>query len=780
MEFEGQNLFEEALRNGINLFLGAGFSILAKDKRGTNLPLGSQLSEELKSKFNISGQFTLGQVSSIIEKTKRKEFYDYLIGRFTISDFPENYYCINNLNIKGIYTTNIDNLVHKIFEKSTVKYLNDVAINGSKNHEISCVDYSALHGSVLYPDRPFIFDVASISNTYSNSPRAWNYLSSAIERLPTLFWGYSLSDSSVIQALTSRNTIDIAQKDKWIILRKEDKSSGEYYKTLGFKIIISDTLDFLQYLNTLCGSIPAKVIKSDFKDLDYLLKKNLIPKNAIGLQVRPIKDFFLGSPPIWSDIYSKQLYQTSYFSIIKDKLFSKKKNILVLGTPVSGKTTLLMQLAAFSEFNGIKLIFNNVELTKAQFLARILEKRNALIFIDNLSDSIEAFNFLTEFNNIKVIGFERSHNYEIISHLIDGTDLEVFNITELSDKDIQSIYDNLPSDIRQGVLKRETSEDYEKDSIFEFISRNVKFPKIKLRYKNVLKELKEKDANLAEFLVLSSYVHYTRVPLSFEMAYSYFSDRVESFEDIYELRDQLGDLLKDYSGEMVMDEDQDYYYPRSVYTAETILDITDSNLLKTVINNVLYNIPNIQINHYDVYRRRAYDKNIISKAFLDWHEGKEFYEQVFDSDFKNPYILQQGALYLMQKRKFTEAFYWIDKAITMTNNKYFSIRNSHAIILFEANINSKEESREIRSQLDKSMGILDRCYSDDKRRTFHAIRYGEQAIQYNDRYFDAISFNYLNNALKWLNEEQKRAYWNRDIFYLLKKINERLKVNPSK
>jgi hypothetical protein len=778
MEFEGQNLFEEALKNGINLFLGSGFSILAKDKYSESLPVGLELTKELQLKFNIPGHFNLGQVSQILEKTKRREFYEFLVSRFSVVDFSDDYNCLSILNIKGIYTTNIDNLVHKIFEKSPLKYLNDVAINGSKNHENACVDYSALHGCVLYPDRPYVFDIASISNTYSNSPRTWTYLSTAIEKFPTLFWGYSLSDSSVIQALTSKNTIDIVQKDKWIILRKEDRLSSEFYKALGFKIIISDTASFLQYLKTQCGSFIPKISKTDYQDIEFFFKRNLVPKNAIGLQVRPIKDFFLGNPPIWSDIFSKQLYQTSHFSTIKDKLFSKNKNVLVLGTPVSGKTTLLMQLAALTDFEGIKLIFNNLELSKAHFFERILAKRRALVLIDNLSDSIEAFNYLIDFKNIKVVGFERSHNYEIISHLIDESDLTVVNITELTDKDIQGIYDNLPADIRHKVLTRETSNDYEKDSIFEFISRNVKFPKIKTRYKNVLNELLQKDENLAEFLVLSSYIHYTRIPLSFEMAFSYFNERIEEYDDIFKMRDQLGNLLKDYSGEMVIDEDQDYYYPRSVYTAETILEITDSQLLKTVINNFLYNVPSVQINHYDVFRRRAYDKNIISKAFLDWHEGKEFYEQAFNSDFRNPYILQQGALYLAQKKKFTEAFYWIDKAITMTNNKYFSIRNSHAIILFDANISSKEDSREVRIQLDKSMGILERCYTDDKRRTFHAIRYAEQAIQYNDKYFDEKSFDYLENASKWLFEEQKRAYWNREIFRLIRMIKERLNVKP--
>lgn len=264
------------------------------------------------------------------------------------------------------------------------------------------------------------------------------------------------------------------------------------------------------------------------------------------------------------------------------------------------------------------------------------------------------------------------------------------------------------------------------------------------------------------------------------MVLSYFDERIESYQVVLEMRDELGDLLKDYSGELVIDEEQDYYYPRSVYSAETILEIADPDLLKKVINDVLLKIPSAQICHYNIFRKKAYDKNIISKSFIDWREGKNFYDSAYISDFKNPYVLQQGALYLAQKKRYTEAFYWIDKAITMTNNKYFSIRNSHAIILFDANINSKEENAMIRSQLDKSMNILEKCIYDDKRKSFHAIRYGIQSIQYNDRYFDSKSFDYLKNAQQWLKNEHIRMNWNNEILDLLKKVEERLQLNLTK
>lgn len=766
MKIQDENIFKSSLEQGFNLFIGAGFSLLAKDKIGRTLPTGSQLCEELKLTFNKKGPYDLVQIATILETTKRAEFHNYLKERFSTKEVPNEYKILLDLNIKNIYTTNIDDLLQKLYALSDTKYLNNISENGSSRDDCA-VDFSALHGSILNADKPLVFDVASIANTYTNSQRVWDYLSKAIEKYPTIFIGYSLNDNGVIKSLTSSNTFRNAQREKWIVVRKEDEELSEYYQSLGFKIIISDTKELLNYL-TINKIETKKKDKLNYDDIKWYFPKDIVPKNANDLRKRPINDFFLGYAPIWSDIFSNQIFKTSHFHKIKDKIFDSK-NLIVLGTPASGKSTLSMLVAANTEYDGIKLIFNTLDYQKAQLLTKRLDERKALIFIDNFCDSIESFNYLTRYKNIKLVGFERGHNYGIVSHLINEENYNILNITKLSDADIQGVYDSLPALIRKEVLKRETNGDYEKDSIFELITRNVKSPSLADRFKKALDELEVKAPELAEFLVLCSYFHSTKVPVSFEMAYSYFSDDVESYEVIFEMRDQLGDLLKDYCGDLVIDEDQDYYYPRSIYAADTILRQANPNLLKTVINKVLLNVPSVQICSYNIFRKYAYDKNLISKAFNNWREGMQFYEQAYINDFKNPYVLQQGALYLAGKKQYSEAFTWIDTAINQTNNKYFSIRNSHAIILFDANINSKEESSAIREELDRSMNILEKCITADKRKVFHATRYGDQAISYHTRYYDDKSLLYLKNARTWLREESRKVYYN-DVLEVLLKV----------
>lgn len=113
---------------------------------------------------------------------------------------------------------------------------------------------------------------------------------------------------------------------------------------------------------------------------------------------------------------------------------------------------------------------------------------------------------------------------------------------------------------------------------------------------------------------------------------------------------------------------------------------------------------------------------------------------------------------MSSKKQYNLAFEWIDRAKIMTNNKYFSIRNSHAIILFEANyeIPLTPESEKI---LDESMEILHNCYKDDQRKTFHAITFADQAIRYFYKENSAKTKHYLEISQKWLNEEISSNKW---------------------
>src|SRR5262245_15017214 len=107
---ENEHTFKAAARTELNLFLGAGFSILAHDQDGKALPLGAQLHEELLSFFKMPQRrhLDLSQLATILESTDRQRFTDYLTRRFTVGTYDPAYHAIKSLRLAAIFTTNID------------------------------------------------------------------------------------------------------------------------------------------------------------------------------------------------------------------------------------------------------------------------------------------------------------------------------------------------------------------------------------------------------------------------------------------------------------------------------------------------------------------------------------------------------------------------------------------------------------------------------------------------------------------------------------------------
>lgn len=765
IEIENQNSLEHAFHQGINLFVGAGFSILAKDKFGKELPLGHKLANELAEHFGKPKYYQLPQLCSILTNTVEGSFYEYLTNRFTVGSVDPLYYNLQNINVKSIYTTNIDNLIFEIYKNVPGVFINNLGTDG-KTTDKNNIDYLGLHGSIVNSPHKYIFDVGSLATIFSDAPRIWGLLAQSLEQHPTVFIGYGFNDNSVLQTLLSQQTFTNARKDIWVVLRNDDQQYAEYYQSLGFHIIKANVKSFLEYL----GTITDAGVKQNFdKDRYELLKPFLVPHNNHEVKVqRPIKEFFEGSSPFWCDILSGQICRTHHLANIVNCIYERGKNTVVIGAPVSGKSTLLMQAAKECDGVGMKLYFDNLSQSRAEYIAKLIGKDKAVVFIDNLYDSIDAIKVL-EKDNIKIVCSDRSHYYGIISNLIDENKYTIYNVTALSDQDLQSIFNSVPESIRRDRLIKEVDgTKYDKDTLFEFVSRNVNHKNVKDRYSTALRELESEDPDLAEFLVLCAYMHSCHVPLPFEVAYDYFDNF--NADDIFSLKEDAADIIKDYIPKDDSYANMDYYFPRSRYIADVIVEACSCELLSKVLNGVLDKVPYPHICDYKIFHKYAFDKNIVLKAFVNWKDGKAFYEKAFIYDNRNPYVLQQGALYLSQKRRYDDAFVWIDRAISMTDDKYFSIRNSHAVIMFNANIERNDGN--VKEQLDKSMQILEKCMNADSRKRFHARIYASQAMLYYGRFNDEKAVGYLKTARGWLDKIVKSNTWDDESEKSLAKLNE--------
>lgn len=256
IKIEKNGLFHQALAGGINLFLGAGFSLYARDEEGRPLPDGDALTRELSEQFGVSPNMSLPQMSTILKVNRQEEFEEYLRARFRVGSYDEAYSALKTIAIYNIFTTNIDNLINRIYEKGEDPDVVDFTQHGPLVHEQGQINYIPLHGSVNDDTRPLVFASTDLASTFGNDREAWELLRDSIQSTPTLFWGYSLQDAGVLHTLFSGQ--HDRHKPKWIVLKDPREEDIQYFKALRFNIVEGDTLQLLHYFRKLASRSSVK------------------------------------------------------------------------------------------------------------------------------------------------------------------------------------------------------------------------------------------------------------------------------------------------------------------------------------------------------------------------------------------------------------------------------------------------------------------------------------------------------------------------------------------
>lgn len=763
MRFDHEELFKELAKSyGINLFLGAGFSVYAYNNNDESLPLGDDINQRLIKLFSLDNNRKLNlsktcqkiklDNSDILEK-ELKEIY-------TVKKFDEEYYTITKLPIKNIVTINIDNLLEKIYDSSRSSMnLSDTTIYGSLEKE-KAVSLYKLHGSVTYPiGSRMSFTETELTDLFIKDSKLFELVSYKLSTAPTIFWGTRLNDNDTMQLLCNSEAYSKSLMQKWLVVYPEEKNKAfiEDYEDLGFYIIEADTKELIEYLGKQSFAKNVDEGKNIYKEYREKYPTSFICNELKKSGVkRPVVDFFAGAEPIISDIVSNNVSKTSYYFILLETIL-KGDITLITGIPGCGKSTLLMQLAFSDELKGRKFWFNNIIKQEAEKLVDLVkEDKSVTVFIDNLYSNVDALNVLKEAQNIKLVLAERALNYEYIKKFLNISSDRIVDISELNKNDIQMICKsmNRSSSDAFGLMTENQNI-----SLLEIVFYTATSTQIQERIKSYVKDLKKyKDSNLKidllELFVLVNYTSYCGVPCSMDMMYFYFSDCIESYEDIFYALEKMNRIIVESDDYDLYDKSQDYKVMRSKLFAEKSFNVLAPNIISDVMNKFLDRIGNHIIYRYDIFKRRAYDADLTKKAF-DLKKGINFYEKVLKNN-KSPYIRQQYALFLQRKKEYDLAWKQIDQAYTESKKKIFSIANTHAIIMFEMNIineaTNEHELNMLKETIKKSFTTLEFCITQDVRVNYHVLIYARNAIRYYEKYaWDGYAEDYVDIALKQLN-----------------------------
>lgn len=774
MQIENENTFKNQLQKGINLFLGAGFSVEANgtfEEKLKAMPAGDGLRKEILKVFDRdqNSQMPLPQLCQIISKTKRDALNDFLRSRFTVIGFDKLYGNLERINVKAIFTTNIDDLIFKIFDNSQKYYVNDISLRGPSIAGSSAIDYIALHGSVLHPPSEGLdFSPVEIASSFERDKDKWFGYIGRVQQTPTLYWGYSMADAGVLQALAKETTKGRERAPAWVTLRAADDEAIEFYSSLGFQIIIADTLDLLKYF----GQIKVeKTPGSPKRLLDKRFSEYLIP--AVNkVPVRTLSEFYLGAEATWYDVFLGNLHKTKHFSIAQNSI-EGGRNCLLIGAAVTGKSTLL-RLLANSVSDPIQPLFiEDITPEKAQLLRKDIDAEGVKVvaFVDNAADAWEAVGVLGASNNIQIVAAERDYIFDSVAHRFSRGKFDIFDISGLSGLDVQAVLDKIPSGV-QRLGTRNFHEPLRVDvdpTFFEVLDSSITGHLLADRFIEALAQLKQQVPEKHDLLLLSCYLYSCRIPTSVDVASSFLANVVGDPKTVYELLTSMSSLLSQYEGSLA-DTEQAYFVPRSRSVAEAVMRRVGPSDLRRLLIQFHSEVSPTKIPRYDIFRRMAYDANLTNRAFPEWEDGLDFYEKCFDRDHSHSFK-QQGAIYLSRKKQYPLAFKWIDDAMAIAGRRAASVRNTYAVIMFNANYDKPGSVPEVMATLDESMQILQKCYTEDLRKAYHAKVFADQTVKYAKKFPDSTrSLEYLDQASTWLNAELNSRHGDRAINQLLRDL----------
>ncbi len=757
-EFDSFERFQEVVKQyGLNLFLGAGFSVEAENIKKEKLKLGCEISEALCHTFSLKEQFKtkgLQFISGHLKKTRKGEFQDYLRSQYKVRNYDKLYDCIPQLPLKNIFTINIDDLIESIFNNYPEdKYVVDVKVYGKTESPGIC--FYKIHGSVNYlVEMEMLFGSSEIANAIFKDNAMHMAISNKIQSIPTLFWGTSFTDADIMQIVEPSNTVIKNASPKWVqVMPGEDYDlDADEYRIAGYNVIRSTTYELLEYLSKNINLFLEKGLSKD-KDSELASFKNFSIKNILSREnpAPKIECFYLGDEPSWYHIINFQICRLSYFSKVINAIH-KGQNLLICGPPGSGKTTLLMQVALENNQYSDSYYFPSLSEKQAELFVKKNRGSRRTIFLDNLSDNIDAYKHFLSDSSIQIICAERDYDYDQVRNHVRFEIDYIIDISDLGESDIQKVCDS---------MNKSTISFYQqKTSLFEICYKLWTGSSVEQKLREQVKRF-EKDSKLLEFYTLLTYMRNTHIAASFDTLLAYYGD-IEDFDytDIYKYKEKIFTMIDDVN--FKLDNVQDYFTLRSKIFADISLRVLPASIIAKVLLTFHKNVHSSAIPRYDVFIKRAYNADIAIKAFPKVADGRTFYEFIlykYRDTREVRFIDHQYAIYLWRLKRKDDAWKVIEEAYRLSSGKVYSINNTHAMILFDNNINRPEdEYGTVKKSLLQSFEVLEDCLKRDNRQTYHIQRYANQAIQYAKRYRDE-GHDYLDKANDYIvNELNRQVY----------------------
>jgi len=425
--FDIKHLKRALFSNRVILFLGAGFSCEAKSASDNQIPTGPQLSKILWDFCGYEEEYTEIDLQTIFEaalKSRKglRALHDLLSDHLCCKDFPDWYRLLSKQYWHRIYTTNIGDLVERIYEKPILPLTLDTCVNPMDDFRerdpfLGKLQFIKLNGSIENDPTTYTFSARQYAKRSTDFDIWYDHFVRDYMTRVTIFIGTNLNEPLFWRHIELRQRRGVREPEfrprSYLVCPKISTPRKDILSEFNIVPIELDAEGFFTWLEKSIGSPPTidvvieaynptlttifKLRLGELKPPEILRLQNFYSNFELVKIEEPSsshrrKSYLLGKEPDWQDLY----HDVDAWRDINGEFISEIESCLpkddevhvvaLLGTAGSGKSTILKRAALHFCAKGFPCFYSTSEqlLNYRDFIGALetIDKR-LLIFLDD-------------------------------------------------------------------------------------------------------------------------------------------------------------------------------------------------------------------------------------------------------------------------------------------------------------------------------------------------------------------------------------------------------------
>jgi len=484
--------------NRVVLFAGAGFSVDAENSFNESLPLSSELAKRLWSFLYAEpydGKTPLKTLyeAALTHRRGKAALRDFLRTQLHVVSFAAWYKLIPLWYWFRIYTTNIDDLLERVYDAAGMPGLQKIVAPGQYRERdafLRSLQFVKLHGCVNDDAKDLTFGHSDYGNRASLLDVWYMHFVQDYSTMNTVFIGTNLDEPLFWQYIEIREQRDRDAPERrpksFLVSPGISKPMEEVLDRYNIVAVRATGQQFFEWLRTNCQPHKREdVLRAVDPTLEPALRAaeegmpaanvslaeyfySVFKAPSLLLRRGRRSLFLLGSPPTWEDIAEGLDAHRQVSDDLRAKLRTAMENgepdfFVISAAAGNGKSTLAKRAAAQLTADGYNVLFSEGEsrpdAEKLAQYVRVLDRRVLLIFDHAGWDLREVGEFYEKTRGLEhkpiIVVVARSNDFlRFKYHLAKVTRIERIRVPLLTDPDIGALLEVLEKNKLLGELRQ--------------------------------------------------------------------------------------------------------------------------------------------------------------------------------------------------------------------------------------------------------------------------------------------------------------------------------------